>query len=38
MQLASAETSVALFDVQNRRLSNLGEVTLRITYGEKILE
>lgn len=38
MQLASSETSVALFDVQNRRLSNLGKVTLRITYGENILE
>jgi hypothetical protein len=38
MQLASAETSVALFDVQNRRLSNLGKVTLRITYGETNLE
>jgi hypothetical protein len=38
MQLASAETSVALFDVQNWRLSNLGKVTLWITYGEKNLE
>jgi hypothetical protein len=38
MQLASAETSVALFDVQNKRLSNLGKVTLRITYGNKVLE
>ncbi len=38
MQLASAEPSVALFDVQNKRLNNLGKVTLRITYGNKVLE
>ena len=38
MQLASAETTVALFDVQNKRLSNLGKVTLNVKYGDKLLE
>jgi hypothetical protein len=38
MQLASAETTVALFDVQNKQLSNLGKVTLNVKYGNKILK
>ena len=38
MQLASAETTVALFDVQNKHLSNLGKVTLNVKYGNKILK
>ena len=38
MQLASAETTVALFDVQNKQLSNLGKVTLNVKYGDKLLE
>jgi hypothetical protein len=33
MQLASAETTVAVFDVQNKQLSNLGKVTLIFNYG-----
>ena len=38
MQLASAETTLALFDVQNKQLSNLGKVTLHDKYGDKLLE